>query len=170
MEETEKQESQSSGAFTYYVLGAVIIALIAGGVYFLRPKATSTTSPQPVNEVVEVIATPTPGPITGLACEQQWYNPVVGFKKYYIGVGGVDLMTTKKVDCNLTVSVGGKVVATASAESGLTAINERGGGGFRCDSQGLELEANVPTIVDVILTNDKKETATCTQTFLLPPQ
>ena len=170
MEDTEKQVTQPSGAFTYYVLGAVVIALIAGGVYFLRPKATSPTSPQPVNEVVEVVPTPTPGPITGLACEQQYYNPVVGFKKYYLGVGGVDLMTTKKVDCNLTVSVAGKVVATASAESGLTAVTERSGGTFRCDSKGLELEANVPTVVDVILTNDKKETATCTQTFVLPPQ
>ncbi len=168
MEQEENQETQSSGAFIYYVLGAVIIALIAGGVYFLRPKATSTTSPQPVNEAAEVVPSPTPGPITGLACEKQYYNPVRGFKKYYFGIEGVDLLSTKKVDCNFSVSVAGKVVATASAESGLTAITERSGGAFRCDSKAVELEANIPTVVDVILTNDKKETATCTQTFLLP--
>ena len=169
MEQEEKQETQTSGSLNYYIIGAVVIALIAGGVYFLRPKAATPTSPQPI-EVVEVVPTPTPGPITGLACERQWYNPVVGLKKFYIGVEGVDFMTTKKVDCSLTVSVGGKVVATASAESGLTAVTERGGGMFRCDSKGLELEANVPTVVDVIVTNDKKETATCTETFVLPQQ
>lgn len=169
MEEEEKKETQSSGTFTYYLLGAVVIALIAGGVYFLRPKTTTPASPQPT-EVVEVVATPTPGPITGLACEKQFYNPVVGLKKYYLSVDGVDLLTTKKVDCNFSVSVAGKVVASASAESGLTAVTERAGGAFRCDTKGVELEANVPTVVDVILTNDKKETATCTQTFLFPQQ
>ena len=164
----QEQTKQSTGSFTYYLIGAVLLVLIAGGVYFLRPK--SATGPSPVgNEVMAPVeVSPTPGPITGLACERQWYNPVVGFAKYFLGVEGADLMTTKKVMCNFSVSVGGKVVATTSAQSTLTQDANRGGGTFRCDSASLELEPNVPTVVDVMLKNDTNQTASCTQTFVLP--
>lgn len=157
---------QTSGSLNYYLVGAVVLAVIAGGVYFLRPK--STTAPAGNNVVTPVEVFPTPGPITGLACERQWYNPVNYTPKYFLAVEGVDLLTTKKVMCNFSVSVGGKVIATSSAESGLTQAAARGGGTFRCDSKELSLEPNVPTVVDVTLTNDAKQTATCTQTFVLP--
>jgi len=166
--EEQEQTTQASGSLTYYILGAVVLVLIVGGVYFLRPK--SATGPAQLgNEVTSpVVASPTPGPITGLACERQWYNPVVGFAKYFLGVEGADFMTTKKVMCNFSVSVGGKVVATTSAQSTLTQAVSRGGGTFRCDSPSLELEPNVPTVVDVLLKNDTNQTASCTQTFVLP--
>ena len=166
--EEQEQTTQPSGSLTYYVLGAVVLVLIVGGVYFLRPK--SATGPAQLgNEVTSpVVASPTPGPITGLACERQWYNPVVGFAKYFLGVEGADFMTTKKVMCGFTVSVSGKVVATTSAQSALTESVSRGGGTFSCVSPSLELEPNVPTVVDLILTNDAKQTASCTQTFVLP--
>lgn len=169
MEEQQTQEVQSSGSMMYYVLGAVVLAAVAGGVYFLRPQSASAPL-QTGNEVVTPVAevSPTPGPITGLACERQWYNPVIGFAKYFIGVEGADLMTTKKVMCNFSISVAGKVVATTSAESALTQDVGRGGGLFRCDSPSLELEPNVPTVVDVMLKNDTNQTASCTQTFVLP--
>lgn len=168
MEEPETQEPQGTGSMMYYVIGMVVLAVIAGGVYFLRPKSGAPTpvSDQMTAPVVEV--SPTPGPITGLACERQWYNPVIGFPKYFIGVEGADLMTTKKVSCSFSVSVSGKVVATTSAQSALTEAVGRGGGTFRCDSPALELEANVPTVVDVMLKNDSNQTASCTQTFVLP--
>jgi len=165
--EEQEQTTQPSGSLTYYILGAVVLVLIVGGVYFLRPK--SAGSPPATNEVMAPVeVSPTPGPITGLACERQWYNPVVGFAKYFLGVEGADLMTTKKVMCGFTVSVSGKVVATTSAQSALTESVSRGGGTFSCVSPSLELEPNVPTVVDLILTNDAKQTASCTQTFVLP--
>lgn len=168
MEEEQESSTQVSGSLTYYVLGAVVLALIAGGVYFLRPKSATSPGATPTEVVVPVEVSPTPGPIAGLACERQWYNPVIGFPKYFFGVDGADLMSTKKVSCNLSVSVGGKVVATTSAQSTLTEAVGRGGGTFRCDSPSLELEPNVPTVVDVMLKNDNNQTAFCTQTFVLP--
>lgn len=168
MEEQEVQTAETSGTFTYYVLGAVVLALIVGGIYFLRPKSTSSPAPT-ANEVtapIEVL--PASGPITGLACERQWYNPVVGFTKYFLGVEGADLLTSKNVMCSFTVSVGGKVVATTSAQSALTEAVGRGGGTFQCGSPSLELEPNVPTVIDIMLKNDANQTASCTQTFVLP--
>ena len=166
--EEQEQTPQTSSSLTYYILGAVVLVLIVGGVYFFRPKSSGTPAPT-LNEVMAPVeVSPTPGPITGLACERQWYNPVVGFAKYFLGVEGADLMTTKKVMCGFTVSVSGKVVATTSAQSALTESVSRGGGTFSCVSPSLELEPNVPTVVDLILTNDAKQTASCTQTFVLP--
>lgn len=165
----EQQEAtQTSGTLTYYLVGAVVVALIAGGIYFLRPKSSAPVTPT-ATAVVPVVATPTPGPIVGLACERQWYNPVNFLPKYFMAVTGVDFMTTKKVTCDFTVSVAGSVIASSSAQSTLAEAADRGGGTFRCDSKELTLEANVPTVVDVTLKNDKNETATCTQTFVLPP-
>ena len=164
----QEQTKQSTGSFTYYLIGAVLLVLIAGGVYFLRPKSAVSPTPATNEVMAPVEVSPTPGPITGLSCERQWYNPVVGFAKYFLGVEGADLMTTKKVMCNFSVSVGGKVVATTSAQSTLTESVSRGGGTFSCVSPSLELEPNVPTVVDLILTNDAKQTASCTQTFVLP--
>jgi len=151
----------------YYLLGAIVIAVVVGGVYFFRPKSTISPSSETMTAPVVEIS-PTPGPILGLACERQWYNPVIGFPKYFLGVEGVDLMTTKKVSCNFSVSVAGKVVATTSAQSALVEAPQRGGGIFRCDSPSLELEPNTATVVDVMLKNDTNQTASCTQTFLLP--
>lgn len=164
----QEQAKQSTGSFTYYLIGAVLLVLIAGGVYFLRPKSAGSPTPATNEVMAPVEISPTPGPITGLACERQWYNPVVGFAKYFLGVEGADFMTTKKVLCNFSVSVGGKVVATTSAQSTLTQAANRGGGTFRCDSASLELEPNVPTVVDIVLKNDANQTASCTQTFVLP--
>lgn len=167
MEEQHEQTRETSGSLTYYILGVVVLALIAGGVYFLRPRSATPTVPS-VGVVTPFEVTPTPGPITGLACERQWYNPVIGFAKYILGVEGADLLTTKNVSCSFSVSVSGNVVATTSAQSELTEAVGRGGGTFRCDSPSLELEPNIPTVVDVILKNDTNQTASCTQTFLLP--
>ncbi len=166
MDEQPEQPTQASSSLTSYLVGAMVLVLVAGGVYFLQPK--SATNPPPSGALAPVTASPTPGPITGLACERQWYNPVIGLAKYYLGVDGVDFMTTKKVTCNFSVSVAGTVVSTTSAQSALTDLPSRGGGSFRCDSPALELEPNVPTVVDVMLKNDSNQTASCSQTFVLP--
>lgn len=168
MENEKEQVAAPSSSLTYYLIGAGVLVLIVGGAYVLRPKSTSPVTPA-VNVVTPVVTTPATGPITGLACEQQWYNTVNYMPKYFLSVAGADLMTSKKVMCDFSVSVSGTVVATSSAQSGLTEAVGRGGGTFRCDSKELALDANVPIVVDVTLKNDKNETATCTQTFVLPP-
>lgn len=168
MEEEQESTAQENGSMTYYIVGAVVLVLIAAGAYVLRPKATTNPAPVATQEQVPAVATPTPGPITGLACERQWYNQKIGFNEYYIGVDGSDLMTTKKVTCSFSLSVAGKVVATTSAESTLTDVASRGGGTFMCNSPAVALEPNVATVVDVMLKNDTNKTASCTQTFVFP--
>jgi hypothetical protein len=164
MDEAESVESQNMNQ--YYVLGAVVLVAVVIAGYLLRSKPSSSTA-SPIADVVPT-ATPTPGPITGLACDLQYYNPVVGLPKYYLSVEGGDVSKATKVDCTFTSSVDGKVVNTTRASSSLTAKPERGGNTFRCTTEGVELKADVPTVVDVTLKDDLKSTATCSATFLFP--
>ena len=163
----EKQESQSNNSTMYYLVGAGVVVAIAAGIYFLRPQ--QSTSPETTTPVAEQ---PTPtlptGPISGLACEQQYYNPVVGFPKYFLGVRGADGAETKEVNCEFTVSVGGNTVATDTAQATFTAAPERGGQIFNCRTKELELSKNVPVKVDVQLTNDAKDSIGCSRVFQLP--
>ncbi len=167
MDEQPEQATQTSGSLTYYLLGAIVLALIAGGVYFLRPKS-STITPNSMGVVTPDVPAPTPGPITGLACERQYYNPANFIPEYNLSVEGVDLTTTRAIECTFSVSAGGSVVATDSAKGELTAAPERNGTSFRCTTKRLKLEPGVSTVVDVMLKNDANQTASCTQTFILP--
>ena len=164
-EETPQMESNN---MMYYVVGAVVVVAIAAGVYFLRPQqSTNEPATTPVAETQAQI-TPATGPIGGLACEQQYYNPVIGFPQYYLSVDGADSSTTKSVECEFIVSVGGEAVATETAQAKLVANAERGGQTFTCKTQGLTLEKTVPTKVDVLLSNDAGVTASCSRVFQLP--
>ena len=160
-------ETQSNGNMMYYVVGAGVVVAIAAGIYFLRPG--QSTSPQTTTPVVEqpVPTLPT-GPISGLACEQQYYNPVVGLPTYYLGVLGADVTETKEVNCEFTVLVGGNTVATETVEATFTDAPERGGQTFNCRTKELELSKNIPTQVDVQLTNDAKVSVGCSRVFELP--
>ena len=160
-----QEQSQSMGTKQYYVLGFIVLVAVVIAGFLLRGKSAAPASTQ--TPVVQV-PTPTPGPITQLACDTQYYNPVIGFPKYYLSVEGGDLSSAKKVDCTFTVSVNNKVVATEAASSPLTDKPQRGGGTFRCTSPGLELTPNTPTVVDVVLKDDLKGTSTCSSTFIFP--
>ncbi len=174
MEEKVKSEETTSTAGTtlYYGIGAAVLVLLVAGVYFMRPKAGSQPTVTPTSEQAgstgASLVKPT-GPIAGLACELQYYNPVIGFNKYYLSVEGTGLAPAKSVDCDFTMSVAGKVVGTAKVND-VALVDEpsRSGKTFRCSTSGTELEPNVPTVVDVKLTDDAKNTATCSATFLLP--
>lgn len=168
MSEKEKDPVQESSDDTqmYYIIGAVVLVIVVAMGYFLWPK--SPTTALPAQTVAPLVPTPTPGPITGLACEKQYYNPVIGLPKYYLSVEGVDVPDAKSVSCNIAVSVGEKTVARESTESALTAVPERNGGVFRCTTKGLELKKSIPTKIDVTLEDDLNETATCSSVFILP--
>lgn len=147
-----------------YAIGAVLVVAVVAGAWYFRSNGAS-------NKVVETggqqqaVVSPTPGPIAALGCDQQYYNPRVGFSEYYLSVEGGDVSTANKVTCEFTASVNGKPVSKATVSSPLTASPARGGGTFRCTTQPIELAPNVPTVVDVLLTDDKGASATCSATF-----
>ena len=166
MEEETMDNSTSSSSSMYYVLGAIVLVAVIGAGYMLRPKTSDTTTPAPV--AMAPAPTPTPGPITRLACDTQYYNPVLGFPKYYLSEQGGDVTGATKVDCAMTMSQENKVVATQTVTSPLTANPARGGSEFKCTTPGIELKPTVPTKVDVVLTDDQGAKATCSASFSLP--
>lgn len=145
----------------FWLAGVMILTVVAG-LYLrnLNSKKTATTEP-----TVTPVAT---GVIKGLACEKKYYNPVVGLKKYYISVEGVDLKEAKKVTCDFNISVNKETVVKTAGESPLTALPEREGSTFRCSTNALELEPIVPTNVDIVIKDDLGKSTTCSAIFTLP--
>lgn len=169
MEEKEKASAENNAL--YYGIGAAVLVLLIAGVYLLRPKAPtqpSTQSSLQTGGTGAPLVRPT-GPITGLACEIQYYNPVVGRKEYYLSAEGSDLTEAKNVTCTFSATVAGKQVAKATVED-VKLIDEpnRDGKIFRCITEGVALEPQVPTVIDVQITDDLKKSTTCSATFLFP--
>ena len=77
----ETEETSSSDMKQYYVLGIVVLIAVVAAGYMLRPKNTESSTGTPVAQQV-VVPTPTPGPITKLACDVQYYNSKIGFPEY----------------------------------------------------------------------------------------
>ncbi len=161
-----EEQSQSMGTKQYYVLGLIVLIAVVVAGYLLRGKSTPESAPTPVAQVIT--PTPTPGPITKLACDTQYYNPVIGFAKYYLTVAGGDISKASKVDCVMTVSVDKKVVTTQTVSSPLTDMPQRGGSTFRCTTAGIQLTPGVPTVVDVALKDDLNAASSCSATFTFP--
>lgn len=172
MEEKEKTSSSSESSALYYGIGAAVLVLLVAGVYMLRPKGpASPTTPvgqSQTGSTGAVLAKPT-SPITALACEIKYYNPVLGKKQYYLSVEGSDVTEAKTVDCQFSASVAKKVVAQKSVEDvDLKDEPARSGKTFRCTTEAVDLEPQIPTTVDIQITDDLKATATCSATFLFP--
>ncbi|MDO8451362.1 MAG: hypothetical protein Q7S76_00660 [bacterium] len=165
MAEEEKHPQEKENSAIYYVIGLIALLSVVIAGYLLRPKP-SIVSSEPTTPAVQITSQTTP--ITKLACEKQYYNPVVGLPKYYLSVEGVDVPPTEKVSCIFTVSVAGKTVEIASASSDITSIPSRGGGTFRCSTEGIKLDKNIPTKVDTLITNDQDITTSCSAIFTLP--
>jgi hypothetical protein len=164
MEEETMENQPSNNSSLYYVLGAIVLVAVIGAGYLLRPKsgpAQQAVQPAPV-------ATPTPGPITRLACENQYYNPVLGFPKYYFSVEGADPAGPTTVECTMTVSQQNKLVTTEKVNAPLLAKPERNGNVFKCITSGVELTPNVVTKVEVALKDDQGAKATCSALFTVP--
>ena len=161
-----QEQPQSMGTKQYYILGFIVLIAIVVAGYLLRSKSTSVTSPTPVADIA--VPTPTPGPITKLNCDTQYYNPVIGFPKYYLSAEGGDISAAKTVTCTFTVSIDKKVVATQTSSSPLTDKPQRGGSTFRCTTPAVDITPNTPTVVDVVLKDDLNASSTCSSTFLFP--
>lgn len=169
MEKETTSESMESPSMMTYVVGAVLVVAVVAGAWYFRTKGTKSTMVEPGGQQVAV-ATPTPGPITGLGCDQIYYNPKVGFTEYYLSAEGGDISDAEKVTCTFTASVDGIEVATATAQGPLTDAPQRGGKTFKCTTKAVGLEPNVETIIDVVLKDDLKVSSTCSATFTFPPQ
>jgi hypothetical protein len=164
--EEETMENQSNNNTMYYVLGAIVLVAVIAAGYLLRPK-TSTQSPT-AQQTTAPVATPTLGPITRLGCDYQYFNPVIGFPKYYLSAEGSDVTGATSVECTMTMSQANQVVAIQTVSSPLTAKPERGGNVFKCTTPGVELKPSIPTTVDVVLKDDQGAKASCSAIFTLP--
>jgi hypothetical protein len=175
--EKEKDVS-SSVSWSTYVVGAIIVVAVVGGAWYFRtmsnpnspliPIGNEQQQQQQITNEEPMTPSPTPGPITGLVCDQQYYNPKIGFKEYYLNVEGGDLSTAKNVNCTFTAKINDNIVGQSSAKSSLTPAPSRNGSTFRCTTAAVALEPGIPTVVDVTLTDDLKQSATCTATFTYP--
>ena len=153
----------------YYVLGIVVLIAVVVAGYMLRPKTDTSMTAQPTQQAMQPAApTPTPGQITKLACDVQYYNSKIGFPEYYLSVEGGDVSNATSVDCTFTASVKGKQEATVAVVSPLTASPQRGGSTFRCTTKATALQPGVASVVDVALKDDLGATATCSGAFTFP--
>lgn len=159
----EKESFFSSGK-TYYILAATLgVVVLASLILCARNKSARTAAP------LVPVASIAPQPITQLACENQYYNPKIGFKEYYLSVEGVDLPGTKSVDCAFAAKVDDKTVAKATAEGIISQAPERGGITFRCTTiKAIEFEPVIPTAVEVALKDNLGVTSSCSAIFTFP--
>jgi len=164
--EEETMENQSNNNTMYYVLGAIVLVAVIAAGYLLRPKPTENPAAQ--QATTAPVATPTLGPITRLGCDYQYYNPVVGFSKYYLSAEGSDVTGAASVECTMTFTQANQVVGTQTVSSPLTAKPERSGSVFKCTTPGVELKPLIPTKVEVALKDDQGAKATCSAMFTLP--
>ena len=165
MEEETMENSTTTNNSMYYVLGAIVLVAVIGAGYMLKPKTAAPATPEPAAAARVV---PTPGPISRLACDTQYYNPVVGFNKYYLSVDGGDVTGATNVECTFTINQENRVVTTEKVNSSLAAKPERNGSVFKCTTPGIELKPTIPTRVDVALKDDQGAKATCSAVFALP--
>lgn len=167
MEKETSSDVMESPSMMMYVIGAVLVVAVIGGAWYFRSKSPSTPVVDQTQQQ-QPAATPTPGPITKLSCDTQYFNPKIGFPEYYLSVEGGDVSTAKTVSCEFTAKVNGNVVATASGVSPLSDAPQRGGATFRCTTKAVSLTPGVLTTVEVALTDDAGKTASCSAPFTFP--
>ncbi|MFH0749773.1 MAG: hypothetical protein V1917_02550 [Candidatus Gottesmanbacteria bacterium] len=163
--ENEKPISQEGETSSVYIIGAVIVVaiIIAGVLLWPKPKPATTTSTTPVVEEKAMI--------TKLSCDKQWFNPMIGFPKYYLSAEGGALLTAKGVTCTFTVTANtdGKVLTTESIPAVLRAAEERGGQTFQCTTKALELIKGAAVTMTTLVKDNQGATASCAAgTMILP--
>ncbi|OGG01504.1 hypothetical protein A2Z33_00495 [Candidatus Gottesmanbacteria bacterium RBG_16_52_11] len=169
MSDEEKHMKETSDSSIYYILGGVVLVAAIAGFFLLKPKEKAPGAPAATQQVQSPPqAAASPAPITKFACENQYYNPVVGLPQYFVSAEGVDVKKSGNVSCEFTFSVKDRVVATERVTTQVSANEVRGGGTFRCQTPAIELAKGVATDVKVTMTNDDKLSTSCTQSFVFP--
>lgn len=163
----ENEEMQPQPMMTY-IVSAVLIIIVLSGAWYFKSKSTSSENTLLPQTQSEPVATPTPGPITKLACDNQYFNQKIGFNEYYLSAEGGDVSQAKTVTCEFTAKVNNKVITKTTVEGPLSQAPQRGGSTFRCTTKALALEPNVVTTVDIKLTDDLKASSTCSADFTFP--
>lgn len=160
-EEKDVQTPEESEGSLAYIVGAiVVIAVIVAGILLWPKTKKETTTPQATEQTVE-----TKPMFSKLTCEKQWYNPVIGYPKYYLSADGGDVDPAKTVECSFSVIQGEKTVLTEKVPVTVKASPERGGNTFQCTTKALEgIPSNVPLKLVTTVTDDIGKTASCTGT------
>ena len=162
----EEKIMETQDVKQYYVLGIVVLIAVVIAGYILRSKSTKQLTTQ--TPATQAAPTPTPGPITKLGCDTQYFNPKIGFPEYYFSVEGADLSNASSVDCTISASQSGKIVATSKVTSPMTDKPERGGKTFRCTTKAIALTPQLETVIEVELKDDLGVTASCSAPFIMP--
>ncbi len=167
--ENETQNTHQEGeTSSVYIIGAIIVVavIVAGVLLWPKPKAapaeTTSTTPPVVEEKTM---------ITKLSCDKQWYNPMIGFPKYYLSAEGSALLTTKSITCTFTVTANadGKILATSETNAVLKPADERGGQTYQCTTKAVELIKGAAVTMKTMVTDDQGASASCTAgTMTLP--
>ncbi len=160
----ENEETQSQPMMTY-VISAVLILIVLGGAWYFRSKTSPSQLSQTPPIQTDPVVMPTPGPITKLDCDKQYFNQKVGFNEYYLSVEGGDVSPAKNVSCEFVAKVKDNVVARANAEGPLSDSPQRGGSTFRCTTKAVAIDPNVVTTIEVKLTDDIKSSSSCSADF-----
>jgi len=166
MENETQNTPQEGETSSVYIIGAIIVVavIVAGVLLWPKPKATTQgTTTTPVVEEKTMISK--------LSCDKQWFNPMIGFPKYYLSAEGSALLTTKSVTCTFTVTANadGKVLATAEADAILKQADERGGQTYQCTTKAVELVKGAAVTMKTMVKDDQGASASCAAgTMTLP--
>jgi len=161
--ETDVSQIQEESSMVY-VVGAIIVVavIVAAVVMWPKNKTNETATPTPETKV---IIKPT---LTKLVCESEWFNPVVGFPKYYLSAEGGDVSAGSEIQCTFNLIKDKETVLTEIINVPVTQSPERGGTTFRCTTKALEkLPQNIPVTFVTTVKNDDGMTASCSGAITL---
>lgn len=167
--ENETNLPKEGETSSVYIIGAIIVvAIIIAGV-LLWPKAKPTAEPQSSTTQTPIVEEKQA--ITKLSCDKQWYNPMIGYAKYYLSAEGTAVTAAKSVTCTflITANSDGKVLATTDMPATLTAATERGGQTFQCTTKAVDLTKGSAVTMKTTVKDDLGAIATCAAgTMTLP--
>lgn len=158
-------DPQEENTVVYIVAAVIVVAVIVAAV-LMWPK--NKQQEQTLTPTTTTQATPTPNqtPIAKFACENQWFNPVIGIPKYYLSAQVADVRTGGTVDCTFTLYNGSTTVLTEKMTTvPLVAAPERNGSVVTCTTKALEnIPKNVGLTMISVVKNDEGKVASCSGT------
>lgn len=171
-EEAKASQTEGKDSTMYYIIGVLVLILVLGVGYALRPKPAKEEASAPAAEEAPPsvpIPTVARGPITEFACDTQYYNTVIGLPEYFLTVEGVNLPPAESVTCDFVVSQDDEELYTETVEAKVAEAPDLGGFTWTCTTTAAELPPNEPVAVDVDVVDDQDNTANCSAVYILPP-